>query len=374
LKEEKKKQTNKICWMKCRKRKRRERLDSRKRQKIDKKGEKREPLWTKFRDENEFDDIHHYVPLLQNTVSMISTTTLYEHRRIAHSIPSYEFSTYKFAVAANRIQIDMDNTEIPKKETVLTYTTGKFIAVGPISIKGARIMSNIHLHDIGKIEIVNFVKSKKGKFYINDIKFYPKSRTMRYGNMQTSNTVYKCVFESDEIFLNELRINNQEYGKYSPNAFPGVRYHGKYATYLIFQTGYVLILGLSKQEDLMKAYYELENVIYDSVEKAKSRKMISKYIWKLDADEELLQVSEEKKEHTKWIEIKKRQIKIVNKQKRSGVDNFEDRLVKYHSDGKYYDVDISNMKKDMNTEVRDSVSTTDFIPRITNLVQSYLYS
>ena len=99
--------------------------------------------------------------------------------------------------------------------------------------------------------------------------------------METSNTVYKCYFDPKNIFLDEICLNNQKNTRYCPEAFPGVRIHGKFATYLVFQKGCCLILGLSNTKNLRRAFAELYYYIMDSARKKRSRDTISRYIWDL---------------------------------------------------------------------------------------------
>jgi len=163
-----------------------------------------------------------------------------------------------------------------KNATGLLYNTGNFIVVGTPSKLEAHIISIIYLLEIGRVRERVFVRDNTGKN--TNIQFQPLSRRIQKQPLHIANTVHKCYFEPKHIFLDEIYRNNQEITSYAPETFPGPRIHGKEATYLVFQGGSCLILGIPDTNRLMHAYEELREKIIESSETKESMDILSKYI------------------------------------------------------------------------------------------------
>jgi len=300
--------------------------------------------------------VTYYEPRLQNTVSVIDLRTFFDQICFCQVSYNFEFLLHKFAATTLRLTIP-PSENLSKKETGLLYNTGKFIVVGSTSELEAKVVSILYLNEIGRIKervfkknetrinsdgmSISLGKKNKTSGYYSDIKYVPISRRINCGRMGTYNTVYKCYFEPEKIFLDDIYINNQEFTRYSPEAFPGVRIHGELATYLVFQRGVCLILGLSNTKNLMDAYWELRNYIEDAAIKKKSRDVISRYMWELNSGSNVdkdgrIEIRRKISQNEVGKKSKKKKKKRKRKKKKkTNVDNFEKRLTDHYSFGKY---------------------------------------
>lgn len=179
----------------------------------------------------------------------------------------FELLRFKFAAKTMRILIPPDNPKVSKKTTGLVYETGRFILVGSTSKEHASTMCSIYMNELGKIRRRVYIRDKNGK--ITGIKHVRLARTMKIVKKKTSNTVYKTDFNPDDIHLDEIWRENSEFTQFSREAFQGPRIHGKNATFLIFQKGCCLVLGLCGEDKLDDAYKEICGYV-DSSKKLKS--------------------------------------------------------------------------------------------------------
>ena len=222
-----------------------------------------------FTPEQTLHSVDPYAPNLQNTVSVINTKTPFQHRPFVECFKECEFLLHKFAATTFRIE---------KGATALLYNTGKLICVGSRTLIESKIVSTKYLGELGRVKERKFIKDPKTDEIV-DITFQSISERIQCNHVDTENTDYKCCFKQKEIYLNELQQNNPEIMQYSPEAFPGGRIHGQYATYLVFQEGCCLILGISDPKNLPLAYEEIHALIKESILTKKSRDKVSKYIW-----------------------------------------------------------------------------------------------
>jgi len=322
------------------------------------------------------DKNYEYSPRLQNTVNVIDTQDQFDQVLLGQVMQCYEFSKYKFAATTLRLL---------HYGTVLLYNTGKFIIVGAGSEIEARMIATVYLKEIGKIRRRVFEYDKNGK--IIDIEFVPISRNIKCNSMKMANSVGKCYFNPDKIFLDEIYKNNPEVSEYEPESFPGLRITGRYASYLIFGGGCCLILGLSDINNAHLAYKELETYINDSFDTKKSYNVVSRYIWDLTnfnkettvrnvdyfKKNQILSKKNRKKIRSKsgggGTDKKKKKKKRGRKKKKKKVknddnndrpvNNFEERLNEYYSFGSYVPTDAT-ISTGVCERVRDSIGTSDF--------------
>jgi TATA-box binding protein (TBP) (component of TFIID and TFIIIB) len=340
-------------------------------------------------------EVDYRTPRLQNIVSVICSNTKFDHALFSRVMENYEYFKDKFAAASARFTMPDG-----MRSTCLLYATGKVIVVGSTSETIAKGVGTICLHEIGKIREKKFVKNDnpKSRYFYNKIKYVPKSRSINCGQMRTSNTVCKCELESKRVHLNEIRDNNQKNAKYSPEAFPGAIYKGKWATYLIFESKdpknpepVALILGLSDTNHLSMAYNELVGIVDDSVKRKESMDVISRHIWELSNNKEYEKASHNKEEMIKFV--KNERLKTTKMREKFGdkrrkfisteikrnytkknpnqEGNFESRLTKHYSFGKYVNTDKRIVDGIISDKVRETISSDDFCPRVGHLLSKF---
>lgn len=349
---------------------------------------------------------------LQNIVVVLSTGTSANHALIYQILENYEFFKHKFAAAA--IRVIMPNGD---KRTVLVYTTGMLIVVGAKSNTEAKFISKFAVHEIGKIKKKKFIRNqdRNRRYFYDDIQHESKSGSIKCGKIETANTVYKCILDREKICLNEIRNTNQEIARYAPESFPGVIIKGKNATFLVFESGCCLMLGLSNtnnlDQDLENAYQELLGYVNNSSRKKKSMNIISRHIWELNNNREYEMASTSREKLRKYVDerrraktskvvtSKKRKIKSeikslvlrrkikskfgsvggfskVNKVKKGGrktkADNFRNRLVELDSFGKFIPM-RERICDDgvISDDVRNTVDIDDFHPRVDRVLSQY---
>jgi TATA-box binding protein (TBP) (component of TFIID and TFIIIB) len=338
--------------------------------------------------------VDYQTPRLQNIVSVICSNTKFDHALFSRVMENYEYFKDKFAAASVRFTMPDG-----MRSTCLLYATGKVIVVGSTSELIAKGVGNICLHEVGKIREKKFVKNEnpKSRYFYDKIKYVPKSRSINCGQMRTSNTVCKCDLESKKVYLNEIRDNNQKNAKYSPEAFPGAIYRGKWATYLLFESkdpknsdAVALILGLSNMSNLPMAKNELDGIVDDSVKRKESMDIISRHIWELSNNKEYEKASHSKEEMVKFVEMertrtKEMRKKIKNRKKFISTEikrnytkknpnqegNFENRLTAHYSFGKYVNTDKRIVDGIISDEVRETISSDDFCPRVDHLLSKF---
>jgi len=358
-----------------------------------------------YKKQQEEEHVDYRTPRLQNIVSVINTQTKFDHASFSQVIENYEYFKHKFAAASLRFTMPGSG----KRSTGLLYRTGKFIVVGSTSEFEAKFVATVYMNELGKIRERKFIRNtnKRSRYFYNDIKYVSKSSSMNCKKMKTSNTVCKCNLDPKRVCLDGIRNDNQESVKYSPEAFPGAIYRGKWATYLVFQSGSALILGLSNTDNLMKAYHELDEIINNSSKKKAVMDVFSRHVWELINNEEYEKASGNRQKLVKYVKkqrkqtaerlskrnetrmLKRDEIKR-NYSSRGGcgggcsnsssdnsnscVDegNFENRLTSYYSGGRYIKTD-KRITDDgvIDDTVRETIGLDDFVPRVTHLLKKY---
>ncbi|MHA1682575.1 MAG: hypothetical protein ACTSUE_16680 [Promethearchaeota archaeon] len=288
-----------------------------------------------FKPKNKLEDTDYFTPILHNTVSVMNTQKGFDQGILSQEMEYFEFIQHKFAAITVR---PLQNA------TLLLYITGKFIVVGTSSLLEARLIPIIYLSEVGKVRERRFIRNKDDK--IVDVEYYPISRKIRYGDTKLVNTVYKCWVEPKSIFLNEIHKNNQESVSYSPEAFPAPVIRGNVATYLVFQNGYCLILGLPNptKKTLMQAYEELISYINEAARTKEDWNVISTHIWKLNKADLLRQFQKNQCEgeggkRRKAISFPDSRVGSSSRRKKK--NNFEKRLTDHYGFGSYQRTDKS---------------------------------
>lgn len=219
--------------------------------------------------EHSLDDIDPNAPLIQNMVTVIQTDAKFNETALSNSWACTEFIRHKFAAMTMR---PMDLA------TTLLYKTGRMITVGMGSELGARIAGQLYISEFGKLRKRIFdidpVTQK-----IKRVRFAPLSHDIRQSKTEVANTVYRLYFDKDKIFLDELHKIFANFVDYCPEAFPGARIHGKTATFLVYQSGCCLILGLSDTNKIVNAWMELKGYIESAANSKKESDILSNYLW-----------------------------------------------------------------------------------------------
>lgn len=298
-------------------------------------------------------------PRLQNTVSVIDTKTKVDQTEISQVLCSFEHVRDKFAAMTLRFM---------ETGTGLYYTTGKFILVGTPSEYGTHVKSNIYLMEIGKVRTKKFIFDKNGN--VIDIQMFSVSQKMKERpRLSIENTVFKCHFNKDDIFLDELHKNTQEISAYAPESFPGVRIKEKECSFLVFQQGCCLILGLQNSSGLKKAYQKLKFYIEQAKRTKESANVIKKYIW-----EQNNKPRRNKNKKLELMQLKKtkkmKEQRITENRKRSKNENFQQRLMNRYDSGKFIHTE-KTLQDGIEEEVCHSLSLDDFSARMDSFQQRF---
>ena len=316
------------------------------------------------------ENVDPHEPILQNTVSVQNTKLRVDQTEISMAMCPFEHQNQKFAATTIRL---LENG------TVLLYKTGKFIVVGTPSYDVAHINANHYLQQIGNVRKRIFVINSKGK--VESIQFLSISVLMDKlfpdgcPEMKIQNTVFKCEFKEEDIFLNELQHNTQEFSAYVPESFPGVRITGKRCTFLVFQQGSCLILGL-KTSGLHKSKMELLGYITRAKQTRIYRNELGRYIWRKNSS--LIDVKSNDKEGKTTTQVSTQIMKPPPRHTLSKNENFEKRLKDNYSWGKYNKSLLHNddgksdeEKNKIRMSVLHSTSVDDFNPRLDNMPLLY---
>ena len=300
--------------------------------------------------EEEGEEEEYKAPSLQNSVSVVNLGTTFNENHFSQVMQCFEFLRHKFAATTFRLTTPPMTPNFSKKATGLLYLTGNFIIVGATSKVEANVIYSIYRQQIGKIRKRVFEKDENGKY--TNIKFVPLSRLIKAGEMKTPNTVYKTNFDQKKIYLDEIWRMNQEITRYSPEAFPGARIHGKDATFLIFQEGACLILGLRDTTSPKSAYLEMKNYIDESYKSKKNfREPFSLYLWKLDNS------SDETSGKSQTV---KRKVTSKRDNVKRDLNNFEKRLSDHYSSYNYVNT-TKKIEDGLENKYRDTIDLDDFV-------------
>ena len=304
---------------------------------------------------------------IQNIVSVIDTGTTYDPSEFSKII-HIEYMERKFAAAAIRVTIKSTNKTI----TGLLYKTGKLIVVGSTEKEEVKLALKLCLREIERIRKRKYEKNtnENSRYYYSGINYEPKSRGIKCGKMKISNTVYKCQLDPKTISLDEISKNNQIKAKYSPEAFPGIRIRGKYATYLVFQSGCSLILGLSDTSELLNAYNELVREVKSASSIGDSRDVVSRYIWNKKNGESQFEEPMSPTELEKCKKERERLIQSCPSQVVDSSDKFEERLARHHSFGSFRYVN-KEPYDGIDSKIRDSIDLDDFSSMLTKFLPNF---
>jgi len=206
---------------------------------------------------------------MQNSVTVVKLATGFDESAVSSAWPAAAFIRHKFAAMTIRPT---------HMATGLFYKSGKMINVGMPSEIGARVIGAIHMAEIGKLKkrVMNH-HHRTGK--PSKIRFIPISRYIQQTDITIANTVYKLYYPRRAVCLDEIHRNNPVTVNYCPEAFPAARIRGRLATYLVFQDGCCLILGLKQTEDAPAVRAELTAYIYQGARTKRDADPVSQHVW-----------------------------------------------------------------------------------------------
>jgi len=306
-------------------------------------------------------------PQMQNVVCVMDMKRNFDEVLVCQNIESSDYVRHKFAAMTVRLL---------RYATGLVYTTGKFIGVGTFSELATRLVGIMYMTEIGKVREREFVRGEDGR--IKGFLFRPISNGIRSNEMHLVNTVFKFTVDSSTVHLDEIHRNTLEFSAFSPEAFPGVRIHGKSATFIVFQNGWCLILGLSNAEDSKKAAEEVRAYVEEAERTHQSSNVLSKYIWQrslgVDPLKPTAKVQEKKKkktveEYSVWdrcgvdlgvFPSNPEDLCLpTSSYAAKGSENFERRLTEHYAWGSYVDAE-DYATHVLTDKVRERVQLADF--------------
>jgi TATA-box binding protein (TBP) (component of TFIID and TFIIIB) len=197
-------------------------------------------------DVKNYKDTH---PNVENMVSVVKARASVNLSLVCSKLLASEFRPNRFAAATIRIG----------SSTVLFYSTGKLLVAGSKCIEQSMFLSHLYSIIIGLIRQRSYAYDKRTK-RIKSVRWTRLCRRLRFGNMKIENIVGMLRFDRRLIDLEHIYRTNPYETSYS-QTFPSVRSKLQGFTALIFDSGYVLFLGLKDMESLRNAYTTVNDMI-----------------------------------------------------------------------------------------------------------------
>jgi len=288
-------------------------------------------------------------PLLQNTVTVMPTSVKLHEKPASLMWPSIDYLCHKFAAMTWR------PTEF---STALVYRTGRIITVGVSSRIGGRIINHIYVSEIGKFRR-RCLRIHNGR--IDAVHYHPMSRDIHHAQPEIANTVYKVDYDRSCVFLDEIHRNFGSFVQYCPAAFPGLRIQGRHASYLVFQDGCCLILGLSDPRRLSAAHRELTGYIMWSARTKRDSDTVSRYIWDRSTDP---------RGRLSSFGHAAPPPPFMTGASTAGDDRFEQRLTRYFASDSAYVSTSARVEDGIVEDVRERVGLADFARCAEHLMMS----
>lgn len=213
------------------------------------------PLWQRGLRDVRYElhsDVKNYkdtYPNVENMVSVVKAQASVNLSLVCSKHLASEFRPNRFAASTHRIG----------STTILFYSTGKVLVAGSKCIEQSMFLAHMYSIIIGMIRQRTYVYDRRTK-RIKKRRWLRLSRRLRFGNMKIENIVGMLRFDRQHIDLEHIYRTNPYEASYS-QTFPSVRAKMPGFMALIFDSGYVLFLGLKDMESLYNAYAAVNHMI-----------------------------------------------------------------------------------------------------------------
>lgn len=209
-------------------------------------------------------------PVVENIVAVVDTHASLDLPLICSTMKNTDNRPKYFAAASVRIG----------KNTVLIYSTGKFLVAGSKSYEEIMYIAHLYLLVIGRVR-ERIIEYYPGTRRIKRYRYQPIYERFLNRTTEIANIVGKTYHENHTIHLNQLYSNYRECGMFSPYRFPAFRLRQPEFSSLIFDTKYVLYLGLKHIDQLQASYRVVQYMIEQAEKDSDGMDIISYYLWVL---------------------------------------------------------------------------------------------